>query len=70
MSETDGILSLICNRETTWRGSDSFTPRPLYPRGKSPCYSMSGKLGGLQSLSGHSGDEKKTLSLFGNRSMI
>jgi hypothetical protein len=35
----------------------SFTPRPLYPRGKSPRYPLVRKLGGPQSRSGISGEE-------------
>jgi hypothetical protein len=36
----------------------SFTPRPLYPRGKTPRYPLDRKLGGPQSLSGRFGEEK------------
>jgi hypothetical protein len=36
----------------------SFTPRPLYPRGKSPRYPLDRKLGVPQSLSGRRGEEK------------
>jgi hypothetical protein len=35
----------------------SFTPRPLYPQGKSPWYSLDRRLGGTQSRSGRGGDE-------------
>jgi len=41
-----------------WRWVVSFTPRPLYPRGKSPLYAFNRRLGGPQSWSEHSGEEK------------
>jgi len=43
----------------------SFTPRPLYPRGKSPCYTLDRRLGGRQSWSGHDGEEKNPRPLPG-----
>jgi hypothetical protein len=36
----------------------SVMPRPLYPRGKRPRYPLDRKLGGPQSRSGRSGEEK------------
>jgi hypothetical protein len=36
----------------------NFTPRPLYPRGKSPRYPLDRRLGRPQSRSGRSGEEK------------
>jgi hypothetical protein len=36
----------------------SFTPRPLYPKGKSPRYPIYRKLGGTQNWFGRHGDEK------------
>jgi hypothetical protein len=39
----------------------SFTPRPLYPQGKSPWYPLERRLGGPQSRSGHDGGEEKNL---------
>jgi hypothetical protein len=36
----------------------SFTPRPLYPRGKSPRYPLDRRLGGPQSRSARRGEEK------------
>jgi hypothetical protein len=36
----------------------SFTPRPLYPRGKRPRYPFDRTLGGPQSRSGRRGEEK------------
>jgi hypothetical protein len=37
---------------TSWRKVVSFTPRPLYTRGKSPRYPLDRSLGGPQSRSG------------------
>jgi hypothetical protein len=37
---------------TSWRWVVSFVPRPLYPQGKSPRYSLDRRLGGSQSRSG------------------
>jgi hypothetical protein len=39
-----------------------FTPRPLYPQGKSPWYPLDRRLGGLQSRSGHGVEEKNSQS--------
>jgi hypothetical protein len=36
----------------------NFTPRSLYPQGKSPWYSLYRRLGGTQIRSGHGGEEK------------
>jgi hypothetical protein len=41
----------------------SFTPRPLYPRGKSPRYPLDRRLGGPQSRSGCCGVERNLLPL-------
>jgi hypothetical protein len=38
----------------------SFTPRPLYPQGKSPWCPLDRKLGAPQSRSGHGGEEKNS----------
>jgi hypothetical protein len=38
----------------------SFTSRPLYPEGKSSLYPLDRKLGGHQSRSGRSGEEKNS----------
>jgi hypothetical protein len=43
---------------TNWRWVVSFTPRPLYPRGKILRYSLDRRLGGLQSRSGRHGEIK------------
>jgi hypothetical protein len=41
----------------------SFTPRPLYPQGKSPWYPLDRRMGGPQSRSGRGGDEKNSQPL-------
>jgi hypothetical protein len=43
---------------TSWRWVVNFTPRPLYPRGRSPRYLLDRRLGGPQSQSGRFGEEK------------
>jgi hypothetical protein len=43
---------------TSWRWVVNFTPRPLYPRGKSPRYPLDRRLGGPQSQSGRFGEMK------------
>jgi hypothetical protein len=43
----------------------SFTPRPLYPQGKSTSHSLDRGLYGPQRLSGHFGKEKNLLALQG-----
>jgi hypothetical protein len=53
-----GIDPSILDLGTRWRWVISFTPRPLYPQGKSPRYTLDRRLGGLQSRSGHGGEEK------------
>jgi hypothetical protein len=48
----------ILDLGTRWRWVVSFTRRPLYPRGKSPRYSLDRRLGGPQSRSERYGEEK------------
>jgi hypothetical protein len=43
---------------SSWRWVVSFTPRPLYPRGKSPWFPLDKRLGGPQNWSGRLGEEK------------
>jgi hypothetical protein len=50
---------------TTWMWLVSFTSRPLYPWGKSPCYPMSRRLGGPQNRCGHGGEENNSQPLSG-----
>jgi hypothetical protein len=45
---------------TRWRWVVSFRPRPLYHQGKSPCYPLDRRLGGLQSRSGCGVEEKNS----------
>jgi hypothetical protein len=52
-----GIAPRIPDLGTTWRSVVSFTPRPLYPQGKSPWYPLDRRLGGAQSRSGHGGED-------------
>jgi hypothetical protein len=40
-------------------------PRPLYPQGKSPWYSLDRRLGATQSRSGRGGEEKNSQPLPG-----
>jgi hypothetical protein len=46
-----------------WRCS--FTPRPLYPQGKSPWYPLDRRLGGSQGRSGRGSEEKNSQPLPG-----
>jgi hypothetical protein len=48
---------------TRWRWVVSFTPRPLYPRGKSSWCLLYRRLGGPQGRSGHCGIYKNPLPL-------
>jgi hypothetical protein len=48
----------------------SFTPRPLYPQGKSPCYPLDRRLSGSQSRSGCGGEKKNSQPLPGLKSPI
>jgi hypothetical protein len=54
-----GIVPCILYAGTRWNWVVSFTPRPLYPKGKSPWYPLDRRLDGPQSHSGHSGGEEK-----------
>jgi hypothetical protein len=58
--------STILDVGTRWRRTVSFTPLPLYLRGKSLRYLSDRRLGGPHSLSGHCGVEKTGL-LAGNQ---
>jgi hypothetical protein len=50
---------------TRWRWMVSFTPRPLYPRRKSPWYPSDRRIGGAQNRSGRGGEEKNSQPLPG-----
>jgi hypothetical protein len=55
-----GIAPRIPDLGASWRLVVRFTPRPLYPKGKSPWYPLDWRLGGPQSRSGCSGEEKNS----------
>jgi hypothetical protein len=57
--------STILDLGTRWRYMFSFTPRPLYLRGKCPRYPLYRRLGGPQSQSGRCGVEKNLLPMPG-----
>jgi hypothetical protein len=59
--------SVILCLGTRWRWEVSFTPRPLYSRGKSLRYPLDRRLGGPQSRSGPCGEENKSLASTENR---
>jgi hypothetical protein len=63
--ESGCIAPRILDLGTIRRWVVSFTPRPLYPQGKSPRYSLDRRLGGPQSRSGRGGEEKNSHSLPG-----
>jgi hypothetical protein len=50
--ESTGIAPRILYLGTGWRWVVSFTPRLLYPSGKSPCCPLDRRLAGPQSRSG------------------
>jgi hypothetical protein len=58
-----GIAPRILDLGTKWRWVVSFTPRPLYPHGKSPWYPLDRRLGGLRNRSGHSSEETNSQPL-------
>jgi hypothetical protein len=60
-----GIVPHILELGTRWRWVVSFTPRPLYPQGKSLWYPLNRSLGGPQSRSGRGGEEKNSQTLPG-----
>jgi hypothetical protein len=57
--------STILDFGTRWRWVVSFTPLPLYTRGKSLRYPLDGRLGGPQSQSGRCREEKNLFPLLG-----
>jgi hypothetical protein len=60
-----GIAPRILDLGTKWRWVVSLTPRPLYSQGKLHWYPSDRRLGGPQSRSGHSGEEKNSHPLPG-----
>jgi hypothetical protein len=63
--ESGDIDPRILDLGTRWRWVVNFTPRPLYPWGRSPWYPLDRRLGGPQSLSERGGEEKNSQSLPG-----
>jgi hypothetical protein len=55
-----GIAPRIPDLGTRWRRVVSFTPLPLYSKGKSPWCPFDRRLGGPQSRSGRVGEEKNS----------
>jgi hypothetical protein len=55
-----GIAPRTFDFGTRWRWVVSFTPRPLYPQGKTFLYPLDRRLGGPQSRSGRGGEEKNS----------
>jgi len=60
-----GIAPRIFGLGTRWRWVVSLANRPLYPHGKNPPYVLDRRLGGLQSQSGRSSEEKNSQPLPG-----
>jgi hypothetical protein len=58
--DSGGTAPRILNLDTRWRWVVSFTPTPLYLRGKSHQYPLSRRLGGPHILSGRGGKEKNS----------
>jgi hypothetical protein len=61
------IIPRILDLGTRLRWVVSFTHRPLYPQGKNTWYPLDRRLGGSQSRSGRSGEEKNSQSPAGTR---
>jgi len=60
--ERGGIAPRILNLGTRWKWEVSFTPRPLYPRGRGPItHWIGGVGGGAQNLPVRGGEERKSL---------
>jgi hypothetical protein len=62
-----GIAPRILDLGTRGRWMVSFTPRPLYPQGKSPWYPLYRRLGGPQSRTRRGDEEKKFPTPAGTR---
>jgi hypothetical protein len=60
-----GTAQCILDLDTRWKWAVSFTPRPLYPQGKSPRYPLDRRVGGPQSRSGCGGEENNSQPLPG-----
>jgi hypothetical protein len=64
------IAPRILNNGARWMRVVNFISRLLYPRGKSPQYSLDMRLGGTQSRPGSGGEEKKIPSPGENRTTV
>jgi hypothetical protein len=60
-----GISPLILDPGIRWMWVVSFTPRPLYPHGKSPWYPLDRRLGGPQNQSRRGFEEKNSQIMLG-----
>jgi hypothetical protein len=60
IGEVEVQLHAFFNLGSRWMWLVSFTPRPLYPQGKSPWYPLDRRPGGPQSRSGRGGEEKNS----------
>jgi hypothetical protein len=60
-----GMALLVLDLGTRFRRVVSFTPRPIYPQGKSPWYPLERRLHGSQSRYGRGGEEKNSHPLPG-----
>jgi hypothetical protein len=56
----DVYIHVFLDLGSIWMVVFSFTPRPLYPRGKSPRYPLHRGLGGHQNRSGQREEETRT----------
>jgi hypothetical protein len=65
MLESGGSAPRILDFGIIWRWVVSFTPRLLYPQGKSPWYPLDRRLGGPQNRSESGGEEKNSQPLPG-----
>jgi hypothetical protein len=61
--ESGSLAARILDLGTRWKWVVSFTPRPLYSQGKSPCYPLDRRLGGPQNRSGRGGEDKNSQGL-------
>jgi len=60
-----GVVPRILDLDIRWSWVVIFTPRPLYPEGRSPLYLLDRRLGGPLSRSGRGGEEKNSQPLPG-----
>jgi len=64
--DSGGLAPLILNLDIRWKSAVSLTPQALYHSGRSLWYSLSRRLGGPQTCSGHSIKQKIFMSLLGS----